>query len=173
MSNCVKVVDDILLFDEDYTTHLQRVYNVLTRCRKHGITLNRDKFVIASPQVQFCGYNISHQGISADMTKVSAIRDFPKPANLTERRSVMGLVNQLAEFTPDIAATVQPFRPLMSPKYSFTWTADHDQAFYKVKQALSSPPILSSFDSALPTILQTDASRLFGIGYVRSSSARR
>lgn len=111
MSNCVKVIDDILLYDEDYTTHLQRVYNVLTRCRKHGITLNRDKFVIASPQVHFCGYNISQQGISADMTKVSAIRDFPKPANLTDLQSFMGLVNQLAEFTPDIAATAHPLRP--------------------------------------------------------------
>ncbi|XP_064111352.1 uncharacterized protein LOC135218834 [Macrobrachium nipponense] len=77
----------------------------------------------------------------------------------------MGLVNQLAGFTPDIALTAQPLRPLMSPKRSFLLTPDHDQTFKHVKQALSSLAVLASFDPTLPTILQTDASRLYGIGY--------
>ena len=34
VTNCVKVVDDILLHDEDYCAHLSRIYEVLTRCRK-------------------------------------------------------------------------------------------------------------------------------------------
>ena len=77
----------------------------------------------------------------------------------------MGLVNQLTEFTPAIAAAAQPLRPLMSPKRTFVWTSDHDEAFKQVKAALTSPPVLASFDPNLPTYLQTDASRLNGIGY--------
>ncbi|XP_050710137.1 uncharacterized protein LOC126994907 [Eriocheir sinensis] len=77
----------------------------------------------------------------------------------------MGLVNQLTEFSPDIAANAQPLRPLMSPRRAFVWTADHEAAFSKVKEALSRPPLLAMFDPHLPTILQTDASRLYGIGY--------
>jgi len=77
----------------------------------------------------------------------------------------MGLVNQLADFSPDIAAAAQPLRPLMSPKRSFTWTPDHDKAFACVKEALLSPPVLAPFDPALPVVLQTDASRLYGIGF--------
>ena len=42
---------------------------------------------------------------------------------------------------------------------------DHDTAFRGVKKALASPPVLAVFDPQLPTILQTDASRLYGIGY--------
>ncbi|XP_068235531.1 uncharacterized protein [Palaemon carinicauda] len=93
---------------------------MLLRCRKFRITLNRDKFVVAASQVSFCGYQLSEEGIAADPGKVSAIWDFPTPTNLTDLRSFMGLVNQLAEFTPDIAATAQPLRPLMSPKRAFT-----------------------------------------------------
>ena len=163
---CVKVVDDILLYDEDYMEHLRRVNDVLTRCRAHGITLNAEKFVLAAPKVLFCGYELSSEGIAADPEKVRAITDFAKPANLTDLRSFMGLANQLAEFSPDIASAAAPLRPLMSPKRSFVWTADHDEAFLKVKEALSSPPVLASFDPALPTVLQTDASRLYGLGYV-------
>lgn len=165
MENCVKVVDDILLFDDNLPTHFQRIHQMLMRCREHGITLNKDKLAVAEPRVRFCGYHISATGISAGEDRVSAIRDFPTPANLTDLRSFMGLVNQLSEFTPDIAAAAQPLRPLMSPKRTFTWTADHDEAFKRVKTALLQPPVLAHFDPALPVILQTDASRLHGIGY--------
>lgn len=77
----------------------------------------------------------------------------------------MGLVNQMAEFSPDISAAAQPLRPLMSPKRTYLWTPDHEKAFKLVKAALSSPPLLATFDPALPTVLQTDASRLYGISY--------
>lgn len=77
----------------------------------------------------------------------------------------MGLLNKLADSNPNIATTAQPLRSLMSPKRSFTWTLDHDQAFGNVKKALLSPPVLASFDPNSPVVLQTDASRLYGIGY--------
>ncbi|XP_069985567.1 uncharacterized protein [Penaeus vannamei] len=165
MQRCVKVVDDILLYDDDFKTHIQQVDQMLRRCRKNGITLNRDKFVIAAPSVSFCGYTISNKGIEADQDRVSAIRDFPTPANVTDLRSFISLVNQLSEFTPSIAATAQTLRPLLSPKRTFIWTADHDEAFRRVKEALSQPPVLAHFNLSLPIVLQTDASRLYGIGY--------
>lgn len=163
--NCVKVVDDILLYDEDYLTHLQRLDNVLSKCRTYGITLNADKFVLAAPTVTFCGYQLSKDGVAADPEKVRAIAEFATPANLTDLRSFMGLVNQLADFSTEISTAAAPLRPLMSPKRTFTWTPDHDQAFKKVKEALSSPPVLATFDPTLPSVLQTDASRLYGVGY--------
>ncbi|XP_037779411.1 uncharacterized protein LOC119575951 [Penaeus monodon] len=166
VTNCIKVVDDILLHDEDYISHLQRVNEVLSRCRQHGITLNAEKFIVAASEASFCGYKLSRYGIEADPEKVRAITEFPTPANLTDLRSFMGLVNQLAEFTPKISTTAAPLRPLMSPKRAFTWTVDHTKAFIDTKQALSKPPILATFDPALPTTLQTDASRLYGLGYV-------
>ncbi|XP_064103421.1 uncharacterized protein LOC135213372 [Macrobrachium nipponense] len=138
---------------------------MLTRCRQYGFTLNKEKFTVAAHKVNFCGYVLSSDGIAADPDKVSAIRDFPTPSNVTDVRSFMGLVNQLADFTPDIAAAAQPLRPLMSPKRSFVWTPDHERAFKKVKTALTSPPVLAPFNPASPVVLRTDASRLYGLGY--------
>ena len=165
LQKCVKVVDDILAYDSDYYSHLCRVNDILSRCRTHGITLNAGKFNLAKPTVSFCGYRLSGEGIIASEEKVQAIADFPKPTNITDLRSFMGLTNQLSEFSPDIAAAADPLRPLLSPKRSFTWTADHDTAFNSVKKALSQPPVLAHFDPSRPTVLQTDASRLNGLGY--------
>ncbi|XP_050709713.1 uncharacterized protein LOC126994436 [Eriocheir sinensis] len=163
--NCVKVVDDVLVYGEDYLQHLHHVNTVLARCRASGITLNAEKFILAAPAVKLCGFVLSANGIDADPEKVRAITDFPTPANITDLRSFMGLVNQLTEFTPEISAAAQPLRPLMSPRRAFVWTVDHEEAFQRVKAALSTPPQLAMFDPQLPTTLQTDASRLNGIGY--------
>lgn len=40
--NCVKVMDDVLLYNEDYSAHLHHIPEVLTRSHKFGITLNAE-----------------------------------------------------------------------------------------------------------------------------------
>lgn len=82
---------------------------MLTRYHAYGITINKDKFEVAAPSVNFFGYNLSIEVIFAGSEKVTAIKDFPGPTNLTDLRFFMGLVNQLTEFTPDIASTAHPF----------------------------------------------------------------
>ena len=118
-----------------------------------------------SPHLWSCSADSrSSESISADPEKVQ-ITDFTTLANITDLRSFMGLVNELAEFSPKISAAAQPLRPLMSQRRTFTWTGDHDAAFRQVKAALVHPPQLAMFNPNLPTILQTDASCLNGIDY--------
>ena len=99
--------------------HLCHVNQVLARCRAHRITLNAKKFDLTAPNVRFYGYQLSSDGIAADPEKVLAITNFAKPANLTDLRLFIGLVNQLAEFSPNISGAAAPLRPLMSPKRTF------------------------------------------------------
>ncbi|XP_042213043.1 uncharacterized protein LOC121860084 [Homarus americanus] len=97
--------------------------------------MNRSKFLFANKSVQFCGFGVSASGVRA------------------------------GNFTPNIALAADKFRTLLSPKYEFVWTLEHQSSFQTVKQALSTTPLLTHFDPALPTVLQTDASRLKGVGY--------
>ena len=165
LPNLEKVVDDVLLHDSNMDDHLNNVRRFLTRCRETGITLNPKKFILAKSSVPFAGYIVSDKGISADPNKIKAIADFPKPKNISDMRSFLGLVEQLAGFSSDISAKLLPLRPLLSTKSEFIWTTDHDSAFQEVKQALVSPPILTTFDKDRETVLQTDASRTQGFGY--------
>ena len=161
----VKIVDDILAYDYSYRDHLAHVINILQRCDQYGITLNPDKFKFAEAKVDFCGYTISSDGYTVDSRKVKAIADFPKPQNITDLRSFMGLANQLGSFSSEIAQAAQPLRDLLKPRNEWCWTPVHDAAFQKVKEALLAPPVLAHFDITLPTMLQTDASRLHGLGF--------
>ena len=56
-------VEDILIFDNNLATRLNRVFEVLERCLTDGITLN--KFVFTVPeadQISYCGYKITVGG---------------------------------------------------------------------------------------------------------------
>lgn len=165
VSKCTKVVDDVLVWDTTLEEHLDRLRQILERFRQHRITINRKKFVFARPTTHFCGYGISEDGVHADPAKVKAIADFPVPANITSLRSFLGIVNQLADFSTEVAVAADTLRELLSPKREFVWTQAHQASFEAVKKALSSTPVLAHFDPALPTMLQTDASRLQGLGY--------
>ena len=111
------------------------------------------------------GYIVSSDGIKADPTKIEAISEFPAPTNITELRSFMGMANQLGGFTHLLSEAAGPLRDLLKPKNAFLWSPQHEEAFTKTKEILCSPHILVAFDPNLETMLQTDASRLKGVGF--------
>jgi hypothetical protein len=160
------VVDDLLAAHADLPTHYNAVREILTACRENKITLGAAKFKFAANSVPFAGYVVGSDGIAADPEKLSAIADFPRPVNITQLRSFLGLVGQLADFSDEISAAAGPLRPLLRQGNQFVWSADQEKAFETVKRALISPPVLANFDPSAETVLQTDASRKNGLGYV-------
>ena len=105
LSNVEKVMDDVIVFDDNFDQHVDRVRALLLRCREHGITLNPDKFKFAEKEVKFVGFTINAQGVSTDPDKLKAIAEFLIPSCLTDLRSFMGLINQLGDFTTEVSTT--------------------------------------------------------------------
>jgi hypothetical protein len=139
------------------------VRSVLERCKQHGITLSRDKMQMGS-EVRFAGHVISPKGSSPSQRR-SALKNFPAPTDQTGLRSFLGLAVQLGGFVPDLAHLTEPLRPLLKKNAVFLWLPEHEEAFARVKDALTSPLVVRFFDPSLPTELLTDASRLKGLGY--------
>ncbi len=158
-------MDDFCVWDEDINQHFQNVRALLQCCRDNQVTLNVDKFVFARSETKWAGYILKNGGVSADTAKLRAISDFPRPSNITQLRSFMGLVEQLGNFSSEISAAAFPLRPLLRPSNLFVWTVDHESAFNAVKAALVSTPVLAQFDPSLETVLQTDASLKNGLGF--------
>jgi hypothetical protein len=159
-----KIVDDILVWAGSWEELCGRVRSVLERCKQHGITLSRDKMQMGS-EVRFAGHVISPGGVEPEPEKVAALKNFPAPADATGLRSFLGLAVQLGGFVPDLAHLTEPLRPLLKKNAIFLWLPEHEEAFARVKDALTSPLVVRFFDPKLPTELLTDASRLKGLGY--------
>ena len=150
-----RMMDDMLCEADDLDTCYNDARVLLQTCRENGITLGKKKFAFAATEVKFAGYIVSEAGVKSDPAKTDAIAQFLKPTNITEMRSFFGLVNQLGDFSPDIATAASPLRSLLRPSESFMWSPDHDKAFEEVKRVLTAPPVLAHFDPIADSELMT------------------
>ena len=77
LTQYLKVVDDVCVFDRSFADHVAHVRQFLQRCGDQGISLNRDKFRFGQEEVLFAGYVLSSLGYSPDPKLLSAITETP------------------------------------------------------------------------------------------------
>ena len=97
------VVDDIIVYGTDddiqHATedHDKKLRELLLRCRKKGIRLNRNKCQFRTNDITFLGHRITSQGLKPHDANVEAIMKMENPYNVEEAR-LQGTVNYLARF---------------------------------------------------------------------------
>ena len=91
---------------------------------------------------------------------LDAINDFPRPVNITEVRSWLGLMNQVSAYG-QMRPLMAPFRHLLSSKEAFAWTPALEAAFKNSKAEIikAIERGVEIFDPLLPTCLRTDWSK--------------
>ena len=160
-----KIVDDAMVQADSIAQLGDFLRQTLLRCREHGIRLSKGKFVLGS-EIPMAGFLIGTHGVKPDPAKMSALREFPRPKTVQELQGFLGLANQFGFFFPNLTQLTQPLRALLKKDTAFTWTAEHEEAFDASRRFLTSDVIVKPFDPALPTELLTDASKLWGLGFV-------
>ncbi|CAB4009193.1 Hypothetical predicted protein [Paramuricea clavata] len=159
------ICDDILVcgvgesYEEAVQDHDNKLVSLLERCRSKGIKLNSKKLLFRRKQVSFMGHLITSKGLRPDPAKVEAIRKMPIPSNKQAVRLLLGMVNYLQRFSPNLSSVTAPLRELLKEQNAFHWREDvKAKCFSEVKKILSSPPLLKYFDPDQDLELQCDAS---------------
>ena len=98
--------------------------------------------------------------------KIRAISSWPIPVNASEVKSFIGLCSYYRRYIPSFSDIAQPLYQCSEGK-PFIWTPAAEAAFSRLKQALTSAPVLGYPNSNGKFILDTDASNN-GIGVVLS-----
>ena len=167
ISNVTKVVDDILVATSSFRENVSKLLEVLNRCRLHKITLHPRKLVFGRKSLGFVGFLLSEDGVQSDPEKIRAIAEFPPPENLTQLRSFLGMVGALPTVSSQISTLIGPLRELRKSSNVYSWSQEHSDAFEALKSHIvNSDTVLALFDPSRPTRLETDASRLHGLGFV-------
>ena len=145
--------------------HLTKVHEVLQILTTAGFRLKAEKCQVAVKSTEWLGFKLTPNGITPIQSKVQGITDRIRPKNLKQLRSLMGAVNQLNKFIPNLAALCAPLRPLLRKDSVWTWTEEHEVAFEKLKEAIQTITEIQYFQRGLPLRIICDASR-DGLGAV-------
>ena len=106
------------------------------------------------------GHVVSSEGFGAGPSKLRAISDMPAPVDKQGVQRILGMVNYLQKFAPDLADVVKLLRELIKKENEFVWEEEvHGKCLEKVKQVLTQAPVLKFFDSQIrETTKRRDAS---------------
>ena len=159
LGRCAVVyMDDILCFSPTLEQHLLDVEEVLATLRRHHLFAKRSKCEFGRQELGFLGHRLSAAGVSVDPRKVQSIREWATPRSCTEVRRFVGLANYYRRFVEGYAELAAPLTALGSPNARFEWTAKAQTSFEALKHALSTAPVLRTFDPTRRAVLTTDAS---------------
>ena len=91
----------------------------------------------------------------------------PRPRDVSELRSYLGLITYYSKFLPNMATLLSPLYELLNKGHKWHWSKDAEEAFEQSKLKLKQSQILAHFDPTKPLRLECDASP-YGIGAVLS-----
>ncbi len=158
------IVDDILIMGNGDTMteaeadHDMKIIDLLQRCRERGIRLNKDKIKLKTTEVPFMGNLLTKHGLKPDPAKVEAIANMKEPTDKEGVERLIGMVNYLARFLKQLTDICEPIRRLTRKDVQWEWSHEQDQAFQKIKNAVTTAPVLRYFNPDLETTLQSDSS---------------
>ena len=108
-----------------------------------GLTLKPSIVQFGPKEVKYLGHVISAHGIRIGDDRIRAIIGLPKPTYIKQLRSVLGMINFVRKFIPNLAATIAPLVALTKKEaikeVSKRWVPEHDQAFARVKPFTEAP----------------------------------
>ena len=151
-------VDDIIIFSEDFQSHLNHLQRIFQHLEAANLKLHPSKCNFCVEQVKYLGHIVSKGGVTPDPGKITAVTEFPTPKRQKDVRSFLGLTNYYRKFVKDYAKIADPLNQLLKKDEPFNWTDQCQNAFDVLKTALTTAPILAYPNFHKQFILSTDAS---------------
>ena len=174
---CQIYLDDVIIVSKTFEEHLQRLEKVFSRFKKAGMKLSPKKCHLFRDKVKYVGHVVSAEGVETDPEKTNKISKWPTPVNKDELITFLGFAGYYRKFVKDFSKIAKPLTDLLagygSKKKSrrkvksdikpvtdkvWKWEQAQQKAFDRLKELLTSPPILAYPNYTKPFILHIDAS---------------
>jgi len=160
-------LDDIIVISATLDDHLHHLGEVFRGLQEARLRVHPDKCHFGLTELRYLGHIVDRRGLQTDPEKVRAIMQWPTPTTVRQVRQFIGLASWYRRFIRDFSATAAPLTKLTRKNARWCWEPEEDRAFRKLKDALTTTPILACPDFERKFILQTDASTS-GLGAVLS-----
>lgn len=163
--HCKAYLDDIVVYSDDWVSHMATLRDVFKRLVDASLTLNHPKCEFGRGSVMYLGQQVGQGQVCPADAKITAIAGFPVPTTRRELRQFLGMAGYYLRFCKNFSTVAAPLTALTSLLKPFDWSSECQQSFDNLKCLLSCNPVLSAPNFSLPFKLKVDASAV-GAGAV-------
>ncbi|KAH9768606.1 hypothetical protein KPL71_011668 [Citrus sinensis] len=158
VENIIEVfMDDFTVYGDSFDKCLDNLTLVLKRCIDTNLVLNWEKCHFMVNQGIVLGHVISEKGIEVDKSKIDLIRSLPPPTSVREVRSFLGHAGFYRRFIKDFSKIALPLCNLLQKDATFDFNEECQRAFKKLKEVLTSAPVIQPPNWDLPFEIMCDA----------------
>ncbi|XP_057425912.1 uncharacterized protein LOC130719305 [Lotus japonicus] len=143
-------VDDMIVKSVLGSSHHEDLSEAFGKIRKYDMRLNPEKCSFGIQWGKFLGFVITSRGIEINPDKCKAIREMKSPSNVKEVQRLTGRIAALSRFLPHSGDKPAPFFKCLKKNAAFEWSPECEEAFTRLKEMLSAPPVLSKLVQGLP-----------------------
>ena len=111
-------LDDILIIGKTDQEHLNNLSAVLQRLAAAGMKLKPEKCSFMMTEVEYSGHKISAKGLQSTNQKVRAVTEAPRPTNVSQLKSFLGMLNYYGKFLPNLSTHLAPLYALLQKQSS-------------------------------------------------------
>ncbi|GJR80486.1 reverse transcriptase domain-containing protein [Tanacetum coccineum] len=161
-------MDDFSVFGNSFNQCLNNLDKMLGRCEETNLVPNWEKCHFIIKEGIVLGHKISGKWIEVDKAKIDVIAKLPYPTNVKGVRSFLGHAGFYRKFIKvhkRFFSDSKPMTRLSMKDAKFDFSEDYKKAFNKLKERLTTAPIIISPNWSIPFELMCDASD-FAVGAV-------
>ena len=125
---------------EEYIEHLRRIFDIL---RENKLYAKLTKCPFAKSELEYLGHMVAKDRIKVDPRKIDMLTRWPRPNDISQLRSFLGLSNYFRWFIQGYSTLVAPLTHLRRKDVKYIWTDQCQESFEGVKYALIHALILS------------------------------
>jgi hypothetical protein len=155
-------IDDIGIFDTDWSKHIAMIDLVLTCLEENGFTINPLKCEWGVKETDWLGHWLTPTGPKPWRKKIEPILALAPPKSLKQLCALIGFINFYKDYWKKRAHTMAPLTSLTglktNKKFCQSWSTPQLKAFNAIKAMIACKILLTYPDPNEPFDIKTDAS---------------
>ena len=174
---CITYLDDILIYSDNDTEHVEHVWAIMKCLQEHGLYVKLEKCKFHTWHVGFVGYVFTPNSVLMEEDHVSTIHNWPKPQTHREVQVFLGFTNFYQQFVHQYSDLTWPLSNLLvggkQGKFTgpFSFLDEARSTFIELKEKFSSTLMLRHFNPEKAVHLETNTSAFTIAGILSQQGA--
>ncbi|MBW0579155.1 hypothetical protein O181_118870 [Austropuccinia psidii MF-1] len=135
-------IDDIIIFSDSWSLHLERLARVLHKVSEVNMKISLKKFNFGYEEIKALGHIVSGLSLGIDKNKVAEVLLKPIPHNKKEMMDFVAFASYYRKQLKVFAILAQSLYKICDQQTVFDMTQERIKADGKIRKALTEAPLL-------------------------------